>query len=97
MKYRKFQYQASRKLQPKKMNSDNLQASNTKAVAYAMGIDYTMVKTKVTWYYLFSFAYKTTIGMKMYTRSYDLSVKTMHLTFTSLIPICLTLINPLIT
>ena len=94
MKYRKFQYQASRKLQPKKMNSDNLQASNTKAVAYAMGIDHTMVKAKVIWYYLFSFAYKTTIGMKMYTRSYDLSVKTMHL---SLIPICLTLINPLIT
>ena len=97
MKYMKFWYQASRKLQPKKMNSDNLQASNTKAITYAMGIDYTMVKEKVTWYYLFSFAYKTTIGMKRYTRSYDLSVKTMHLTFTSLIPICLTLINPLIT
>jgi hypothetical protein len=62
------------KIQPKKMNSDNLQVSNTKAVTYAMGIDYRMVKTKVTWYYLFSFSYKTTIGMKMYTRSYDLSV-----------------------
>ena len=59
------------------MNSDN-----TKAVAYDMGIGYAMVKAKVTWYYLFSFAYKTTIGIKMYTRSYDLSVKTMHLTFT---------------
>jgi hypothetical protein len=47
------------------MNSNNLQASNTKAVAYAMGIDHTMVKAKVTWYYLFSFSYKTTIGMKM--------------------------------
>jgi hypothetical protein len=57
-----------------------------------MGVDDTMVKEKVTWYYLFSFAYKTTIGMKMYTRPYDLSVKTMHL---SLVPICLTLINPL--
>jgi hypothetical protein len=79
------------------MNSDNLQASNTKAVAYAMGIGYAMVKEKVTWYYLFSFAYKTTKGMKMYTRSYDLSIKTMHLTFTSLIPICLTLINSLTT
>jgi hypothetical protein len=79
------------------MNSDNLQASNTKAVTYAMGIDYTMVKTKVIWYYLFSFAYKTTIGMKTYTRSYDLNIKIMHLTITSLIPICLTLINPLIT
>jgi len=68
------------------MNSNNLQASNTKAVTYAMGIDHTMVKEKVTWYYLFSFAYKTTIGMKMYTRSYDLSVKTMHLTFTPSYP-----------
>ena len=86
MKYRKFQYQASRKLQPKKMNSNNLQASNTRVVPYAMGIDHTMVKAKVTWYYLFSFAYKTTIGMKMYTRSYDLSVKTMHLTFTPSYP-----------
>jgi hypothetical protein len=63
------------------MNSDNLQASNTKAVAYAMGIGYAMVKAKVTWYCLFSFTYKTTIGMKLYTRSYDLIVKTMHLTF----------------
>jgi hypothetical protein len=88
---------ASRKLQPKKINTDNLQASNTKAVTYAMGIDYAMVKEKITWYYSFPFSYKITIGMKMYTRSYDLSVKTMHLTFTSLIPICLTLINPLIT
>ena len=79
------------------MNSDNIQASNTKAIAYAMGIDYTMVKVKVTWHYLFSFAYKTTKGMKMYTRSYDLSIKTMHLTFISLIPICLTLINTLTT
>ena len=68
------------------MSSDNLQASNTKVVAYVMGIDHTMVKAKVTWYYLFSFAYKTTIGMKMYTRSYDLSVKTMHLTFTPSYP-----------
>ena len=58
MKYKKFQYQTSRKIQPKKMNSDNLQASNTKAIAYAMGIDYTMVKVKVAWYYLFSFAIK---------------------------------------
>jgi hypothetical protein len=69
------------------MNSDNLQA-----VIYAMGIDHTKVKEKVTWY-LFSSAHKTTIGMKIYTRSYDLSIKTMHL---SLIPICLNLINPLI-
>ena len=69
------------------MNSEKLQASNTKVDTYAMGIDYTMVKTKVTWYYLFSFAYKTTRGMKMYTRSYDLNIKTMHLNFTSLIPI----------
>ena len=68
------------------MNSDNLQASNTTVVRYAMGIDHTMVKAKVTWYYLFSFAYKTTIGMKMYTRSYDLSVKTMHLSFTPSYP-----------
>jgi hypothetical protein len=68
------------------MNSDNLQASNTKAFTYAMGIDHTMVKAKVTWYYLFSFSYKTTIGMKMYTRSYDLSVKTMHLNFTPSYP-----------
>jgi hypothetical protein len=79
------------------MNYDNMKASNTKAITYAMGIDYTMVKEKVTWQNLFSFSYKTTIGMKRYTRSYDLSVKTMHLTFTSFIPICLTLINPLIT
>jgi hypothetical protein len=79
------------------MNSYNLQASNTKAVAYAMGIGYEMVKEKVTWYYLFSFSYKTTIGMKVYTRSYDLIVKTMCLTLTSLIPICLTLSNFLIT
>jgi hypothetical protein len=69
------------------MNSDNLQE-----VAYAMGIDHTKVKAKVTWY-LFSSAHKTTIGMKIYTRSYDLSIKTMH---RSLIPICLNLINPLI-
>jgi hypothetical protein len=68
------------------MNSNNLQVSNTKAVAYAMGIYHTMVKEKVTWYYLFSFSYKTTIGMKMYIRSYDLSVKTMHLTFTPSYP-----------
>jgi hypothetical protein len=80
----KFQYQAFRKLQPKKMNSDNLQA-----VAYAMGIDHT---TNLTWY-LFSSAHKTTIGMKIYTRSYDLSIKTMHL---SLILICINLINALI-
>ena len=66
------------------MNSHNLQA-----VAHAMGINH----TKVTWY-LFSYAHKTTISMKIYTRSYDLSIKTMHL---SLIPICLNLINPLIT
>ena len=79
------------------MNSNNLQVSNTKAVAYAMGIYHTMVKEKVTWYYLFSFAYKTTRGMKTYTRSYDLNIKTMHLTITSLIPTCLTLINPLMT
>jgi hypothetical protein len=79
------------------MNSDNLQDSNTKAVAYAMGIGDAMEKSKVTWYYLFSFSYKTTIGMKMYTRSYDLSIKTMHLTFTCRIPICLTLINSLTT
>ena len=72
------------------MNSDNLQASNTKVVAYTMGIGYTMVKSKVTWYYLFFFAYKTTIGMKVYTRSYNLIVKTVRLTLTSLIPICLT-------
>lgn len=69
------------------MNSDNLQA-----VAYAMGINHTKVKAKVTWYLFFS-THKTTIGMKIYTRSYDLSIKTMHL---SLIPICLNLINPLI-
>ena len=67
------------------MNYDNLQAA-----AHAMGIDHTKVKEKVTWY-LFSSAHKTTIGMKLYTRSYDLSIKTMHL---SLIPICLNLINP---
>jgi hypothetical protein len=76
------------------MKYDNLQASNTKEVTYAMGIDYTMVKTKVTWYYLFSFSYKTTRGMKTYTRSYDLNIKTMHLTITSLISIFITLINP---
>ena len=52
------------------MNSDNLQA-----VAHAMGIDHTKVKEKVTWY-LFSSAHKTTIGMKIYSRSYDLSIKT---------------------
>jgi len=40
------------------MNFDNLQE-----VAYAMGIDHTKVKEKVTWY-LFSSAHKTTIGMK---------------------------------
>jgi hypothetical protein len=79
------------------MNSDNLQDSNTKAVSYAMGIGYVMVKEKVTWYYLFSFSYKNTKGMKIYTRSYNLSIKTMHLTFTSLIPIFLTLINSLTT
>jgi hypothetical protein len=68
------------------MNSDNLQDSNTKVVTYAsnneyhMGIGYAMVKEKVTRYRLFSFAYKTTIGMILYTRSYDLIVKTMHLT-----------------
>jgi hypothetical protein len=56
-----------------------------------------MVKEKVTWYRLFSFAYKTTIGMKLYIRSYDLIVKTMCLNITSLIPICLTLINFLTT
>ena len=66
------------------MNYYNLQAS--KAIAYAsnheyhMGIGYAMVKAKVTWYSLFSFAYKTTIGMKLYTRSYDFIVKTMCLT-----------------
>jgi hypothetical protein len=69
------------------MNSKNLQA-----VSHAMGIDHTKIKEKVTWY-LFSYAHKTTIGMKIYTRSYDLSIKNMHL---SLIPICLNLINPLI-
>jgi hypothetical protein len=69
------------------MSSDNLQV-----VAYAMGIDHTKVKAKVTWY-LFSSLHKTTIRMKIYTRSYDLSIKTMHL---SLIPICLNLINALI-
>jgi hypothetical protein len=62
-----------------------------------MGIGYAMVKEKVTWYYFFSFADKTTIGMKVYTKSYDLIVKTMRLNFTSLIPICLTLINFFIT
>jgi hypothetical protein len=69
------------------MNSDNLQA-----VTHAMGIDHTKVKEKVTWN-LFSYAHKTTISMKRYTRYYDLSIKPMHL---SLIPICLNLINPLI-
>jgi hypothetical protein len=69
------------------MNSDNLQA-----VTHAMGIDHTKVKAKVTWY-LFSYAHKTTISMKRYTRSYDLSTKPMCL---SLIPIYLNLINPLI-
>jgi hypothetical protein len=69
------------------MNSDNLQA-----VAHDMGIDHAKVKAKVTWY-LLSSAHKTTISMKLYTRSYDLSIKTMHL---SRIPICLSLINPLI-
>ena len=69
------------------MNSDNLQA-----VAHAMGINHTKVKEKATWY-LFSYAHKTTISMNIYTRSYDLSIKTMPL---SLIPICLNLINPLI-
>jgi hypothetical protein len=69
------------------MNSDNLQA-----VTHAMGIDHTKVKAKVTWY-LFSYAHKTTISMKIYTRSYDLCIKPMRL---SLIPICLNLINPLI-
>ena len=85
--YRIFQYQAFRKIQPKKMNSNNLQV-----VSYAMGINHTKVKAKVT-SYLFSYAHKTTIGMKIYTRSYDLSIKTTH---RSLIPICLNLINPLI-
>jgi hypothetical protein len=69
------------------MNSDNLQA-----VTHAMGIDHTKVKENVSWY-LFSHAHKTTISVKRYTRSYDLSIKPMHL---SLIPICLNLINPLI-
>ena len=69
------------------MNSDNLQA-----VAHAMGIDHTKVKEKVTWY-LFSYAHKTTISMKIYTRLYDLNIKPMRL---NLIPICLNLINPLI-
>ena len=71
-------YQVFKKLQSKRMNSDNLQA-----VAHTMGIDHTKVKAKVTWY-LFSYAHKATISMKIYTRSYDLSIKTMHL---SLIPI----------
>jgi hypothetical protein len=70
------------------MNFDNLQA-----VTHAMSIDHTKVKAKVAWY-LFSYAHKTTINMKSYTRSYDLSIKPMRL---SLISICLNLINPLIT
>jgi hypothetical protein len=86
-KYRTFPYQVFKKLQSKRMNSDNLQA-----VTHAMGIDHTKVKAKVTWY-LFSYAHKTTISMKRYTRSYDLSIKPMRL---SLIPIYLNLINPLI-
>jgi hypothetical protein len=69
------------------MNSDNLQA-----VAHAMRIDHAKVKEKVTWY-LFSYTPKTIISMKIYTRSYDLSIKPMHL---ALIPICLNSINPLI-
>jgi hypothetical protein len=85
--YRKFPYQDFRKLKSKTMNFDNLQA-----VTHAMGIDHTKVKENVTWY-LFSSSHKTTISMKLYTISYDLSIKTMHL---SLIPICLNLINPLI-
>ena len=69
------------------MNPEYLQA-----VTHDMGIDHTKVKAKVKWY-LFSYAHKTTINMKSYTRSYDLSIKPMRL---SLIPICLNLINPLI-
>jgi hypothetical protein len=69
------------------MNFDNLQV-----VIHTMGIDHTKVKAKVTWY-LFSYAHKTTINMKIYTKSYDLSVKPKCL---SLITICLNLINPLI-
>ena len=69
------------------MNFDKL-----KEVTHAMGINHTKVKAKVTWY-LFSYAHKTTISMKIYTRSYDLSIKPMRL---SLIPIYLNLINPLI-
>jgi hypothetical protein len=69
------------------MNFDNLQACT-----HAMGIDHTKVKAKVTWY-LFSYAHKTTISMKRYTRSCDHGIKPMRL---SLIPICLNLINPLI-
>jgi hypothetical protein len=66
------------------MDFDNLQA-----VTHSMGIDHTKVKAKVEWY-LFSYAHKTTINMKSYTRSYDLNIKPMRL---SLIPICLNLIN----
>jgi hypothetical protein len=69
------------------MNPNNLQV-----VTHAMGINHTKVKAKVTWY-LFSYAHKTTINMKSYTRSYDLSIKPTRL---YLIPICLNLINPLI-
>jgi hypothetical protein len=69
------------------MNSDNLQADTD-----AMALNHTKVKEKVTWY-LFSYSHKTTISMKRYTRSHDLSFKPMRL---SLIPICLNLINPLI-
>jgi len=76
-----------KKLRSKRMNSDNLQA-----ITHTMGIDHTKVKAKVTWY-LFSYAHKTTISMKRYTRSYDLSIKPMRI---SLISICLNLINPLI-
>jgi hypothetical protein len=64
------------------MNPDNLQA-----VTHAMGIDHTKVKEKVKWH-LFSYAHKTTINMKSYTRSYGLSIKPVRL--------CLNLINPLI-
>jgi hypothetical protein len=82
-----FPYQVFKKLQSKRMNPDNLQA-----VTHAMSNDHKKVKAKVTWY-LFSYAHKTKINMKRYTRSYDL-IKPMCL---SLIPICLNLINPPIT
>jgi len=69
------------------MNPDNLQV-----VTHTMGIDHKKVKEKVKWY-LFSYAHKTIINMKSYTRSYDLSIKPMRL---YLIPIRVNLINPLI-